>query len=676
MSNEKSKLADKKQLKPQSSKPLKKDDESFKYKTDHASNSTSEKLNSSNKEKLSLSSLSYAKSSRIFSKDKLTYKKRTDSIRFEKEKNKNSTGKKKKECIIEKYRSSNKPQSEMSENTEKNKKESKIENKKLDVRPKPCKINRQSDSDSDNSCSTEKKIIIEEHASELCCFGDDSYDMGTNNDLERKLKCDSNTGCNSPKATETAKEGSSIILKCDAEKKSGKDLFDISSRMLENTDSDISLREDLKRTKNKGVDEDSSDLFDDDDKKSTEDISEVSCTVSSVHTSDLSSFDDQISLSSMEEVEPVKPRGKRRISLKEVKEFAYLKELSDSSRDRHRTDDDSCSYEQIKRSRYKSDEDSSGHEQLSRSRLRSDDDSCDSEHISRNKHKSDEESCIHRQMSMKIQCAELRMEPNEAKPFHQDSLKSPTGGVQSSDTHDDSRMELRRERKVNLKYASDEFSSIFTPGRKSSIVTDHRQDQEHKFKTEESYESRIKSKKYKSSEGDPSFLDKELEKYQEKSNDNSLFGTSENLKTTKERNFVQFTQTSHPLSHQKFSFVEEKHSSVLSKRTKLVTDKKEERSQQEENVGLTASVSMDEQEQQSKFTDRGRHLSENADHTSPELTKYDKAKSSRIKFLVTSSCCTLIGPLPPSIDRHLTNQRSAVVSPGLLPLPPICGLLL
>ncbi|XP_076337907.1 uncharacterized protein LOC143240030 isoform X2 [Tachypleus tridentatus] len=626
MSNEKSKLAEKKQLKPQSSKLLKKEEESFINKTDHAS----DKLKSSNKEKLSLSSPSYEKSSRIFSKDKLTYKKRTDSIKFEKEKSRNSTGKKKKECITEKYRSSNKPQSEISENIEKSKKDGKIENKKLDLRPKPCKVKRQSDSDSENSHSTEKKIAIEEHSSELCYFGDDSYDMDTNTDLERKLKCDSNTGCNSPKRKETAREGSSIILKCDAEKKSGKNLFDISNRMLlENTDSDISLREDLKRTKNKGVDEDSSDLCDDDDKKSTEDVSEVSCTVSSVHTSDLSSFDDHISLSSMEEVEPVKPRGKRRISLKEVKEFAYLKEFSDSSRDRHRTDDESCSYDQIKRSRYKSDEDSSSHEQLGRSRLRSDDDSCDSEHISRSKHKTDEESCIHKHAFLKKSSAEMRMDPNEIQPFHQESLKFPAGGDQSPDTHDDSKMELRRERKVNLKYASNEFSSILTPGCKSSVGSDHCQNLEHKFKTEESYESKIKSKRYKSSEGDPSFLGTELEKTQEKSNDSLLFGTSENFKTIRERDFDKFTQT----SHQKFSHVEEKHFSVLSKKTKFVRDKNEERCQQEETVGLTASVSFNEQEQQSKFTSRGQRSSENADHTSPEQTKYDKANRKKGKIL-------------------------------------------
>ncbi|XP_064465786.1 biorientation of chromosomes in cell division protein 1-like 1 [Ornithodoros turicata] len=137
-------------------------------------------------------------------------------------------------------------------------------------------------------------------------------------------------------------------------------------------------------------------------------------TVSSVHTSDLSSYDDRISLSSAEEEQEDEDSGakeKVKISLKEIKKIASI---SSSNEDEDR---------------------------LSKS---------ETEHLP---------------------AEESHKAPPSGTPLPLDEKAPVPLSVTPSCQDNEGKMGLRRQRKINPKYVSEEFSSIFTEGKKPAAGT-------------------------------------------------------------------------------------------------------------------------------------------------------------------------------------------------------------
>lgn len=151
-------------------------------------------------------------------------------------------------------------------------------------------------------------------------------------------------------------------------------------------------------------------------------------TVSSVHTSDLSSYDDCISVSSGDEDDHATSGEKKKIPLREIKKIASSSNEDDDRMSRSETEH--CAFDGVVPS-------SASIEQATEQR----------------------------------KPTELAEEPQPSCPEPQESSGNTTGHSNSlskdvSEGTAKPKMGLRRTRKINPKYVSEEFSSIFTEGKR------------------------------------------------------------------------------------------------------------------------------------------------------------------------------------------------------------------
>lgn len=157
-------------------------------------------------------------------------------------------------------------------------------------------------------------------------------------------------------------------------------------------------------------------------------------TVSSVHTSDLSSYDDCISVSSGDEDDSAASREKKKIPLREIKKITSSSNEDDDRMSRSETEH--CASDGVVPPTPSIEQATEQHEAL----------------------ESAKES--------QPQCPE----PCESSSSARGLSNSPSTDV--SDAMAKPKMGLRRTRKINPKYVSEEFSSIFTAGKRPAGTID------------------------------------------------------------------------------------------------------------------------------------------------------------------------------------------------------------